>query len=103
MLAVSSCVNYTISVTVMDTGPGGYESGTTNVTGESPFTEGKRTIIACVELLMICTVIDIIIDFLKSNVSVTFNDVNECVIIIPFKVIIWENILQSIDCYTFCS
>ena len=41
MLAVSSCVNYTISITVMDTGPGGYESGTTNVTGESPFTEGK--------------------------------------------------------------
>ena len=41
MLAVSSCVNYTISVTVMDTGPGGYESGTTNVTGESHFTEGK--------------------------------------------------------------
>ena len=41
MLAVSSCVNYTISVTVMDTGPGGYESGTTSVTGESPFTEGK--------------------------------------------------------------
>ena len=41
MLAVSSCVNYTISVTVMDTGPEGYESGTTNVTGNSPFTEGK--------------------------------------------------------------
>ena len=45
MLAVSSCVNYTISVTVMDTGPGGYESGTTNVTGESPFTEGMRIIV----------------------------------------------------------
>ena len=40
MLAVSSCVNYTISVTVMDTGPGGYESGTTNVT-ENPFNESK--------------------------------------------------------------
>ena len=53
MLAVSSCVNYTISVTVMDTGPDGYESGTTNVTGESPFTDGMRTIIICVELLMI--------------------------------------------------
>ena len=33
MLAVSSCVNYTISVTVMNTGPGEYESGTTIVTG----------------------------------------------------------------------
>ena len=41
MLAVSSCVNYTISVTVMDTGPWGYESGTTNVTRESDYTEGK--------------------------------------------------------------
>ena len=93
MLAVSSCVNYTISVTVMDTGPEGYESGTTNVTGESPFTEGMR-IIVCVELLMlmICIVTDIIIDFLKTNLSVTFNDVNECVIIIPFKVIM-ETIL----------
>ena len=91
MLAVSSCVNYTISVTVMDTGPGGYESGTTNVTGVSPFTEGMR-IIVCVELLIICTVTDIIIDFLKTNLSVTFNDVNECVIIIPFKVIM-ESIL----------
>ncbi len=40
MLAVSSCVNYTISVTVMDTGPGGYESGTTNVTRERSFIEG---------------------------------------------------------------
>ena len=45
MLAMSSCVNYTISVTVMDTGPEGYESGTTNVTGESPFTEGMRIIV----------------------------------------------------------
>ncbi len=40
MLAVSSCANYNINVTVMDTGPGGYESGTTNVT-ENPFNESK--------------------------------------------------------------
>ena len=91
MLTVSSCVNYTISVTVMDTGPEGYESGTTNVTGVSPFDESMR-IIVCVELLMICIATDIIIDFLKTNLSVTFNDVNECVIIIPFKVIM-ESIL----------
>ena len=52
MLTVSSCVNYTISVTVMDTGPGGYESGTTNVTGESPFTEGMRIIVCVVGLLI---------------------------------------------------
>ena len=94
MLAVFSCVNYTISVTVMDTGPGGYESGTTNVTGESPFTEGMR-IIVCVELLIICTVTDIIIDFLKTNISVTFNDVNECVIIIPFKVIMEKYFIEQ--------
>ena len=43
MLAVSSCVNYTISVTVMDTGPEGYESGTTYVTGNSPFNEGEKS------------------------------------------------------------
>ena len=41
---------------------------------------------------MICIVTDIIIDFLETNLSVTFNDVNECVIIIPFKVIM-ESIL----------
>ena len=40
MLAVSSCVNYTISVTVMDTGPGGYESGTTNVTDSISLAKG---------------------------------------------------------------
>ena len=101
MLTVSSCVNYTISVTVMDTGQWGYESGTTYVTGESPFTEGMR-IIVCVELLMICIVTDIIIDFLKTNLSVTFNDVNECVIIIPFKVIM-ESILYRAKMFTLCS
>ena len=102
MLAVSSCVNYTISVAVMDTGPGGYESGTIIVTGESPFTEGMRIIVCVVGLLMICIVTDIIIDFLKTNVSVTFNDVNECVIIIPFKVIM-ESILYRTKMFTLCS
>ena len=52
ILAVSSCVNYTISVTVMDTGPGGYESGTTSVTGSISLAEGMRTIIIVLLLLI---------------------------------------------------
>ena len=41
------------------------------------------------------TVLDIIIDFLKTNLSVTFNDVNECVIIFPFKVTMEKNFTEQ--------
>ena len=85
MLAVSSCVNYTISVTVMDTGPGGYESVTANVTESISLADG---LYLC--FLLFCShffhFFSALTTIKPHNLTVEFIYANSSQVIIPLEV-----------------
>ena len=87
MPEVSSCVNYTISVTVMDTGPLGYESRTAIVTGKSGYVGGKVYVDSDkINFIRVFVNAEIKLLFDRKNLEVSFTGVKECDVVVPFTV-----------------